>query len=266
MGEWAMNGRIVGLSVLVACTAAIAACAGGPGVQAKPAAVTAVQCSSKQYKYAECAAPFRQPHLVRQISSSPCVVNRSWGFNRTTGRIWVSAGCSAVFGESGGFHYGLANTYDPNAGIWDDHGHYVGVYGNDDGPDPAITNVWIEHKTIRETAAKRDASQDPDPTVEKFDKDGNPNFDAEGNYIGCHGNGCNVDNPDAPAQAGNNPAPENGTYTSTDGDTTTTTTVQTNAEGNAGSLEQHTSTTSNPADVDNDGDVDMDDAAAAAGQ
>lgn len=31
----------------------------------------------------------------------------------------------------------------------------------------------------------------------QFDKDGNPNFDTQGNYIGCHGVGCQVDNPDS---------------------------------------------------------------------
>lgn len=30
----------------------------------------------------------------------------------------------------------------------------------------------------------------------QYDKDGNPNFDTQGNYIGCHGIGCEVDNPD----------------------------------------------------------------------
>lgn len=51
------------------------------------------------------------------------------------------------------------------------------------------------------------ASQAADPTVEKFDKDGNPNYDENGNYIGGHGVGTRVDNPDAPS-AGENPTPE----------------------------------------------------------
>ncbi|MBA8862846.1 hypothetical protein FHW19_004598 [Ochrobactrum anthropi] len=33
-------------------------------------------------------------------------------------------------------------------------------------------------------------------TRPQFDKDGNPNFDTQGGYIGCHGVGCEVDNPD----------------------------------------------------------------------
>lgn len=34
----------------------------------------------------------------------------------------------------------------------------------------------------------------PDRVIDnrpQFDKDGNPNFDTHGNWIGCHGLGCN---------------------------------------------------------------------------
>lgn len=212
----------------------------GTAQAAKPAAPAVVACHSPHYKYKECYAPYSQPQLVRQVSSSPCIVNRSWGFNRKTQQIWVSAGCGGVFAESHGFHYGQANMYDPGTPYYHDYGGNAGTFGPTDGPDPSITNVWIEHQTIRETAAKRDTSQDADPTVEKFDKDGNPNYDYEGNYIGGHGLGTTVDNPDAPEETGNNPQPENGTTTTTDGDTTTTTTIETNKEGNAGRMEQTT--------------------------
>lgn len=30
----------------------------------------------------------------------------------------------------------------------------------------------------------------------QFDREGNPNFDTAGNYQGCHGIGCEVDTPD----------------------------------------------------------------------
>jgi hypothetical protein len=54
-----------------------------------------------------------------------------------------------------------------------------------------------------------DSSQAVDPTVQKFDKDGNPNYDENGNYIGGHGLGTTVDNPDASsAGMGENSAPE----------------------------------------------------------
>lgn len=44
-------------------------------------------------------------------------------------------------------------------------------------------------------AARRnnDDSIDPRPS---YDRDGNPNFDTQGNYQGCNGIGCSVDNPD----------------------------------------------------------------------
>jgi hypothetical protein len=33
-------------------------------------------------------------------------------------------------------------------------------------------------------------------TRPQFDRQGNPNFDTRGRYIGCHGVGCEVDPPD----------------------------------------------------------------------
>ncbi|MCR6650566.1 MAG: hypothetical protein NVV73_03220 [Cellvibrionaceae bacterium] len=45
----------------------------------------------------------------------------------------------------------------------------------------------------REARRADDSYIDPRPS---FDRDGNPNFDTEGNYQGCHGIGCEVDNPD----------------------------------------------------------------------
>ena len=40
---------------------------------------------------------------------------------------------------------------------------------------------------------RRDSYIDSRPS---FDRDGNPNFDTQGNYQGCNGIGCQVDNPD----------------------------------------------------------------------
>ncbi len=61
-----------------------------------------IECRSSGYKYNECEAPFRHPQLVQQISDSECVVNKNWGYNRDTGSIWVSDGCSGVFADSRG--------------------------------------------------------------------------------------------------------------------------------------------------------------------
>lgn len=46
---------------------------------------------------------------------------------------------------------------------------------------------------------RRDRDRNDDGFIDtrpQFDKNGNPNFDTEGNYIGCRGIGCTVDNPD----------------------------------------------------------------------
>lgn len=231
--------NLTGVPLLLAASGFIAACATA-GATSKPAAPAAapivIGCSSSSYRYTECKTSFRQPQLVRQISKSPCIVNRSWGFNRQTGRIWVSAGCAGVFGEASGFHYGQANLYDSNAHYYDDRGAYTGTFGPEDGADVSINAAWTDHQATREKV--EDHSQDADPTVQKFDQNGFPNYDYEGNYIGGHGIGTTVDNPDAPEEMGVNPQPENGTYTQTDGNTTTTTIIQTGP--NAGRMEQTT--------------------------
>ncbi|MER9656386.1 hypothetical protein NKJ26_23315 [Mesorhizobium sp. M0152] len=44
-----------------------------------------------------------------------------------------------------------------------------------------------------------DDPDDGDQTIDdrpQYDKQGNPNFDTQGNYQGCHGIGCEVDPPD----------------------------------------------------------------------
>jgi len=51
-----------------------------------------------------------------------------------------------------------------------------------------------ERERDRKERRRREESQiDNRP---QFDRDGNPNFDTQGNYVGCHGVGCEVDNPD----------------------------------------------------------------------
>jgi hypothetical protein len=40
---------------------------------------------------------------------------------------------------------------------------------------------------------ERDRTVDDRP---QYDREGNPNFDTQGNYQGCHGIGCEVDTPD----------------------------------------------------------------------
>jgi len=52
-------------------------------------------------------------HLVRQLSRSECVYQRTWGYD--SGGIWVSNGCRAEFGTSGG-NWGGGSTWDNNSG------------------------------------------------------------------------------------------------------------------------------------------------------
>ncbi|QWK81232.1 hypothetical protein [Ochrobactrum sp. BTU1] len=48
-----------------------------------------------------------------------------------------------------------------------------------------------ERKRERRRRAESEIDNRP-----QFGRDGNPNFDTQGNYVGCHGVGCEVDNPD----------------------------------------------------------------------
>lgn len=41
-----------------------------------------VECHSRHYQYDECwAGPLKKPQLIHQISSSSCILNRTWGYN-----------------------------------------------------------------------------------------------------------------------------------------------------------------------------------------
>lgn len=59
----------------------------------------------------------------------------------------------------------------------------------------ALAQQQAQFDKIQDQQAKAAASA-PDP-IPQFDKNGNPNFDANGNYVGPHGTGALVDNPDA---------------------------------------------------------------------
>ena len=45
------------------------------------------------------------------------------------------------------------------------------------------------------TAACVDSEDDYIDPRPQFDSQGEPNFDTDGDYIGCHGVGCDVDDP-----------------------------------------------------------------------
>lgn len=174
-------------------------------------AQVSVECRSHNYQYTECQAPLSTPQLIHQISSSSCIVNRTWGFNRTTSRIWVAEGCSGVFADPQGYHYGRGDAYDPNARHYDERGHDAGkltagliaavILGAALEADEAkqnrrytTSNDWYSHPGHVHRSKKNAGA--PIDTRPAFDKAGNPNYDPKGAYIGCHGVGCLVDNPD----------------------------------------------------------------------
>jgi hypothetical protein len=55
-----------------------------------------VICESRDNRYRHCPVRIRrEAQLVRQLSSSDCVYNRSWGFDRNG--VWVDRGCRGEF-------------------------------------------------------------------------------------------------------------------------------------------------------------------------
>jgi hypothetical protein len=192
------------------------ACSLGWGVAAH--AQDTVECHSRDYQYDECwAGPLREPQLVHQISGSSCIVNRTWGYNRRSGYIWVADGCAGVFADVGGYHHGRGDGFDDGARRYDDHGHDAGAVAAGVVLGALIAGAVAEnHKDHRHSTSnaghdgrysgchgigctvdnpRRDSSRDIDPRP-SFDREGNPNFDTKGNWQGCHGAGCLVDDPD----------------------------------------------------------------------
>lgn len=172
---------------------------------------TTVECRSRNYQYDECwAAKLKQPHLVHQISSSSCIVNKTWGFNRKSGYIWVAEGCAGVFADVAGYHHGRGGIHDANARAYDKHGHDVGAVVGAVVLDALISGMTDDgHK--HHASNHHDSGgyngchgmgclvDDPDDSIDntpQFDAEGEPNFDVHGNYQGCHGDGCLVDDPD----------------------------------------------------------------------
>ncbi len=66
-----------------------------------------IRCESSGNRTKQCNAETRGGvRLVRQLSSSPCIEGRSWGYSRNM--VWVSNGCRAEFrtGAGGGSQWG----------------------------------------------------------------------------------------------------------------------------------------------------------------
>lgn len=95
---------------------------------AQAAAEDGVPCRSHDFGYTECAAPgLTQPQLVYQMSSSACIVNRTWGFDRGRKMLWVDNGCAGRFADVDGYHHGRTGQFDAGA-------HRYGIHGEDLGP------------------------------------------------------------------------------------------------------------------------------------
>ncbi len=176
---------------------------------------TTVQCVSRDFKYEECwAANLNAPQLVYQTSSSACIVNRSWGYNRRSGYLWVAEGCSGIFADVNGYHHGRGDTFDQNARQYDKRGNDAGkvvagavlgaLLGAALAPKPHTTSNVPSSSDQRYTGCHGSGCLVTSPSNSNeviddrpaFDKEGNPNFDTKGNYQGCHGMGCLVDTPD----------------------------------------------------------------------
>lgn len=66
----------------------------------QPSGGYTVECESKDNRQRTCQWDWNSgtPYLVDQLSSSPCVRGRSWGYDERRGILWVDQGCRAVFG------------------------------------------------------------------------------------------------------------------------------------------------------------------------
>lgn len=195
------------------------------GLPAPAAAETTVECLSHNYQYNECYAPLEAPQLVYQSSQAACIINRTWGFNPATRRIWVSQGCSGVFADAGGYHHGQAGTYDNGARTYGPRGHDAGavvagavlgalIEGAADSGDRRHSTTNSYHYTRNSGSGYTGCHgvgclvDDPDQQAvddrPQYDREGNPNFDTHGNYQGCHGIGCEVDDPGSDDDASDN--------------------------------------------------------------
>lgn len=176
-------------------------------------AQSTVECRSRDYQYDECfAGKLKRPQLIHQISSSACILNRTWGYNPRSRYIWVAQGCSGVFADVAGYHHGRGDTFDPNARRYDNRGHDVGAVVAGVVIDALVSGLADsgKHNHRHATSNYRDSGDyngchgvgcmvdNPDEVDDtpQFDKYAEPNFDTHGNYQGCHGVGCLVDDPD----------------------------------------------------------------------
>lgn len=198
--------------------------------QLASASPSTVFCRSVGGKYTECPARFVAPMLVMQKSRAACIINNSWGYNPNTGYLWVSRGCVGVFADQAGYHHGQSGGMDVHARRYSNQGAFIGY-----GPlisvqknvvnnqvtiqDNSTTVINTNHDVARITTPEVTENIDSTP---QFDRNGNPNFDTEGKYIGPHGLGALVDAP-PPEPEGSNAAEDTNAGNADDGSGSDTT-------------------------------------------
>ena len=156
--------------------------------QAQPRPYRSVVCSSVSYRPSYCAVDTRfGVRLIETLSRRPCIQGRTWGADARG--IWVAGGCSAAFA--------LGQPRGPSAGdvagamiIGGLFGAVLGAAANDQHYDPGPRRGAYYPRRYRDSGYVDDTPQ--------FDRNGNPNFDTHGRYVGAHGLGALVDNPDRP--------------------------------------------------------------------
>lgn len=139
-----------------------------------PAALaqSTIECRSIDYQYNECdAGALSRPQLIHQISSSACILNRTWGYNPRSDNIWVAQGCAGVFADVGGYHHGRGDTYDQGARHYDSSGRDAG----------ALVGGLVLGAIVAGALS---------------DGDHHSSHRGASSYDGCHGDGCRVDDPD----------------------------------------------------------------------
>jgi len=126
-----------------------------------------VTCASRDGQYKECrAAPLRAPTLIRQLSRTPCVSEKNYGYNPASGYLWVGGGCAAVFADA----QTRRQPRDPN---YDRDGNYVGPHGNGalvDNPDRPSSGDPTDGAMDRcaDAAIAKGRSYGSSPRVAKF--------------------------------------------------------------------------------------------------
>lgn len=188
---------------------AVAALLLSAGWMAPAHAQSQVRCESTNNEYNECDARWSSARLVQQLSRARCTLEDTWGFNQRTQRIWVARGCRAVFEPVRNSSGSSSSSSTKNIAA-------AAVIG-------AVAGAVIMNQVDKNKENKRNQNystnapgyvppsgyyrtdapgyvQPSDETFDsrpQYDQNGEPNFDTHGNYVGCHGIGCAVDDPDS---------------------------------------------------------------------